>query len=210
MRVYKVDPKYPDEEVLRKVAEMVRKGKVVAYPTDTVYGLGTNALNERAVKRIFEIKGREKKPISIVVPSLEKANEFGDINETALKLMKAFFPGPITVVVKKKDVLPSILTAGSDKVGLRMPKHAVPLKLAEFSGVPITSTSANVSGRPSPTKAEDVLRELGDKIDVLIDAGETPLKVESTVVDTTTKPPKVLRLGALPIERIREVVEVEQ
>ncbi len=210
MKVYRVDPNDPEEDVLRKVAEMIRKGKVVAYPTDTVYGLGTNALNERAVERIFKIKGRERKPISIVISSLKMANEFGEINEIALKLMKAFFPGPITIVVRKRDVLPSILTAGSDKVGLRMPKHVVPLKLAEFSGVPITSTSANVSGRPSPTRAEDVLKELGDRIDALIDAGETPLKVESTVIDTTTKPPKVLRLGALPIERIREVVEVEQ
>lgn len=205
-RIYKVDPKNPDEKILREVAEMIKEGKLVAYPTETVYGLGTNALDERAVERLFKIKGRQRKPISVVIPSIEKAEEIGEINDVALSLIEKFFPGPLTIIVKKKDVVPSIVTAGSEKIGLRMPDHSIPIKLAEFSGVPITSPSANISGNPSPTKPEHVIEDFMGKIDAIIDAGETLLKIESTVIDTTTKPPKILRIGALPLEEIKKVI----
>ncbi len=205
-RIYKVDPKNPDEKILREVAEMIKEGKLVAYPTETVYGLGTNALDERAVERLFKIKGRQRKPISVVIPSIEKAEEIGEINDVALGLIEKFFPGPLTIIVKKKDVVPSIVTAGSEKIGLRMPDHSIPIKLAEFSGVPITSPSANISGNPSPTKPEHVIEDFMGKIDAIIDAGETLLKIESTVIDTTTKPPKILRIGALPLEEIKKVI----
>ncbi len=206
--MFKVDPQNPCKKTLRKVAELILKGKVVAYPTETVYGLGVNALDEGCVRRLFEIKGRPKKPISVVVSDLNMAKRIAEINETALKLMKRFLPGPLTIVVKKKDVIPSILTAGTEKVGLRMPDHKVPLKIVEYSGVPITSTSANPSGKKSPTRAEEVIRYFGDRVDVVVDGGETKLKVESTVIDTTTYPPKILRLGAITVEEIEEVVEV--
>ena len=205
-RIYKVDPKNPNEKILREVAEMIKEGKLVAYPTETVYGLGTNALDERAVERLFKIKGRQRKPISVVIPSIEKAEEIGEINDVALSLIEKFFPGPLTIIVKKKDVVPSIVTAGSEKIGLRMPDHSIPIKLAEFSGVPITSPSANISGKPSPTKPEHVIEDFMGKIDAIIDAGETLLKIESTVIDTTTKPPKILRIGALPLEEIKKVI----
>ncbi len=205
-KVYKIDPKNPDESVLREVAEMIKEGKLVAYPTETVYGLGTNALDENAVKRLFEVKGRPKKPVSVVVSDLDHVERIAEPNETALKLMERFFPGPITVIVKKKKVIPPIVTAGTDKIGIRMPDYKIPLKLAEFSGVPVTSTSANVSGKPSPTKPEHVMADFMGKIDAILDAGETPLKIESTVVDTTTEPPKVLRVGALPLDEIKKVV----
>lgn len=205
--IYRVDPRNPDEGILKKVARMIREGKLVAYPTETVYGLGTNALDEKAVERLIKVKGRQKKPISVVVPSVEYVEKIGEPNDIALKLMKKFFPGPVTIIVKKKDVVPSILTAGTDKIGLRMPNHIIPLKLAEYSEIPITSPSANLSGKPSPTKVEHVLEDLMGKIDVVIDAGETPLKIESTVIDTTSEPPKILRIGALPLDEIKKVVK---
>jgi len=209
-KIYKVDPKEPNEAVLREVADMIKEGKLIAYPTETVYGLGTNALDENAVKRLLEVKGRPRKPISVVVSDLDHVERIAEPNEVAMKLMEKFFPGPITVIVKKKDTIPSIVTAGTDKIGIRMPDYKIPLKLAEFSGVPVTSTSANISGKPSPTKPEHVMEDFMGKIDAILDAGETPLKIESTVVDTTTKPPRVLRVGAISLNEIEKVVgEVE-
>jgi len=209
-KIYKVDPKEPNEAVLREVADMIKEGKLIAYPTETVYGLGTNALDENAVKRLLEVKGRSRKPISVVVSDLDHVERIAEPNEVAMKLMEKFFPGPITVIVKKKDTIPSIVTAGTDKIGIRMPDYKIPLKLAEFSGVPVTSTSANISGKPSPTKPEHVMEDFMGKIDAILDAGETPLKIESTVVDTTTKPPRVLRVGAISLNEIEKVVgEVE-
>ena len=209
-KIYKVDPKEPNEAVLREVADMIKEGKLIAYPTETVYGLGTNALDENAVKRLLEVKGRSRKPISVVVSDLDHVERIAEPNEVAMKLMEKFFPGPITVIVKKKDTIPSIVTAGTDKIGIRMPDYKIPLKLAEFSGVPVTSTSANISGKPSPTKPEHVMEDFMGKIDAILDAGETPLKIESTVVDTTTKPPRVLRVGAISLNEIKKVVgEVE-
>ncbi|WP_457548692.1 L-threonylcarbamoyladenylate synthase [Archaeoglobus sp.] len=205
-KIYRIDPKSPNEAVLREVADMIKEGKLVAYPTETVYGLGTNALDENAVKRLFEVKGRSRKPISVVVSDLDHVERIAEPNEVAMKLMEKFFPGPITVIVKKKDTIPSIVTAGTDKIGIRMPDYKIPLKLAEFSGVPVTSTSANVSGKPSPTKPEHVMEDFTGKIDAILDAGETPLKIESTVIDTTTKPPRVLRVGALPLDEMKKVV----
>ena len=185
-------------------------GNLVIFPTETVYGLGTNALDENAVKRLLEVKGRSRKPISVVVSDLDHVERIAEPNEVAMKLMEKFFPGPITVIVKKKDTIPSIVTAGTDKIGIRMPDYKIPLKLAEFSGVPVTSTSANISGKPSPTKPEHVMEDFMGKIDAILDAGETPLKIESTVVDTTTKPPRVLRVGAISLNEIEKVVgEVE-
>ncbi len=205
-KVYRVDPRRPDEDVLRFVARMIKDGKLVAFPTETVYGLGTNAFNESAVERLFEVKKRKKKPISVIIPDLDFVKEIARPNRTALKLMKRFFPGPITVIVKKKRVIPDIVTAGSDKVGVRIPDHKIPIEIAKFSCVPIATPSANISGRPSPTKAEHVIEDLMGKVDAIVDGGETPLKIESTVIDSTTKPPRILRIGAISVRDIEEVV----
>jgi L-threonylcarbamoyladenylate synthase len=205
-KVYKVDPNDPNEEILKEVARMVKDGKLVAFPTETVYGLGTNAFNENAVKKIFEVKQRPPKPVAVIVPNLNVVREIAKPNEVALKLMKSFLPGPVTIIVKKRDVIPDIVTAGSDKVGIRIPNYKIPIKIAEFSGVPIATPSANISGKPSPTKAEHVVQDLMGKVDAIVDGGETPLKIESTVIDTTTDPPKVLRIGALPLKEIERVI----
>jgi len=203
--IYKVNPKRIDEVVLRKVADMIRDGKLVAFPTETVYGLGTNAFNEEAVERLFVVKGREKKPVSVIISDFDVIHEIAKPNPIAVRLMERFFPGPITVIVKRRDVIPDVVTAGSDKVGIRMPNYRIPIEIARFSEVPIATPSANISGKPSPTRAEHVIQDLMGKIDAIVDGGETPLKIESTVIDTTTKPPRILRVGAIHVREIEEV-----
>jgi len=209
--IVKIDPKDPKEDELRKVAKIARNGGLVAFPTETVYGLGTNAFNEIAVRRLFEVKQRPPdNPVSVLISSFEQIEQLAEVNETAKKLIKAFFPGPITVVMKAKPKVPSTITAGTGKVAVRMPDHPIALKIVELAEVPLATPSANISGKPSPTKAEHVIEDFMGKIDAIVDGGETGIGIESTVIDTTTKPPKILRLGAIPAEEIEELVgEVE-
>ena len=207
--VLKVDPLNPDKEKIRKAAEIIRKGGLVAFPTETVYGLGANALDRRAVTKIFKAKGRPMdNPLIVHVSSIKMAEEIAYLNEIAESLSKKFFPGPLTLVVRKKEVIPDEVTAGLETVAIRMPSHPVALKLIEMAQVPIAAPSANLAGKPSPTKAEHVMEDLQGKVDLILDTGETEIGVESTVVDTTTYPVEVLRPGGLPIEDIRKIVEV--
>ncbi len=203
--IVKVDPKRPDTDKLRWVADVAKRGGLVAFPTETVYGLGTNAFDESAVRRLFEVKRRPPdNPVAVLVSDPEQVEEVGVVNEIAERLIEEFFPGPITVVIESK--VSSVITAGTGKVAVRMPDHPIALKIVEFAGVPLATPSANVSGKPSPTKAEHVIRDFMGRIDVIVDGGETGIGIESTVVDVTTKPPKVLRLGAIPVEDLEEVV----
>ncbi len=207
VRIIKVNADSPDEKVLKIAGEVARRGGLVAFPTETVYGLGTNAFKEDAVKRLFEVKRRPpSNPISILISNLESAYNLAEINRIASKLMKEFFPGPLTVVMRAREEVPNIVTAGTGKVAVRMPDHPIALKIVEFAEVPLATPSANVSGRPSPTKAEHVIQDFRGKIDLLIDGGETGIGIESTVVDTTTDPPKILRLGAIAVEDIERVI----
>jgi len=204
--IVRVDPKNPDVKVLVRVAEIIKRGGLVAFPTETVYGLGTNALDEKAVRKLFEVKGRESKPISVIVPDFKTVEKIAKPNEKAKALIERFFPGPITVVMEKKPIVPDVVTAGLNKVGIRMPNHPIALKIAELCGVPIATPSANISGKPSPTKAQHVIEDFMGKIDAIVDGGETGFGIESTVVDTTTEPARVLRIGAVSIEDIEDVV----
>ncbi len=199
----------PDSEGIAKAARIIKRGGTVAFPTETVYGLGSDALNEDAVKKVFEVKRREmSKPLIVGVASIDDVYEIAEVNEVAKKLMNAFFPGPLTLVLKKKDIVPNVVTAGLDKVAVRMPDHEVPLKLMEKAKTPIVVPSANVSGKPSPTKLEHVLEDLGGKIDAII-SGECRIGIESTIVDVTTKPAKLLRPGAVSISELRRYIDVE-
>jgi len=205
--VIKIDPNDPDEDKLREVAKIASNGGLVAFPTETVYGLGTNAFNERAVRRLFEVKQRPPdNPVSVLISDINQIGRIAELNETAKKIIKEFFPGPITVVLKAKPNVPNLITAGTGKIAVRMPDHPIALKIVEFAGVPLATPSANISGKPSPTKAEHVIEDFMGKIDVIVDGGETGIGIESTVIDTTTKPPKILRLGAIPAEEIEELV----
>jgi len=209
--IIKVDPNDPDIDKLKIASEIIKKGGLVAFPTETVYGLGANALNESAVRRIFEVKQRPPdNPLSILVADFDTVYSIAELNVIAKRLMDEFFPGPITIIAKKKPVVPDITTGGQDKVAVRMPDHKVALKIIELSETPIAAPSANLSGKPSPTKAEHVLEDFEGKIDAIVDGGETGIGIESTVVDTTTMPIRILRLGAIAVEDIENVVgEVE-
>ena len=201
--VHKVDKWNPDVEVIKLAAEKIRERGLVAFPTETVYGLGANALDEEAVRKIFLAKGRpQDNPLIVHVASIQAAQKIAYCNQRALNLMKAFWPGPLTLVMKSKEIVPEITRGGLDTVAIRMPSHPVALALIEKSGVPIAAPSANTSGRPSPTNAEAVYDDLGDKIDLILDGGPTDVGVESTVIDVTGEKIVLLRPGGLPVEAL--------
>ncbi len=200
---------YPVEKDLRKAAEILKKGGIIALPTETVYGLSCDALNEEAVERIYEIKKRPKnKPLIVGVGRIEEIYEIAEVNETAERLIREFFPGPLTLILKNKKI-PSIVTAGSDKVAVRMPAHEIPLKVSRLLGRPIVVPSANISGRPTPTKLEHVLSDFGESLDAVI-VGECNIGIESTILDVTVSPAKLIRPGAVSSDILRKFVEVEQ
>jgi len=208
-RILKVNPENPEDEILDIAAEIIRKGGLVAFPTETVYGLGADALNPDAVRRIFEVKQRPAdNPLIIHVSNLEQIEKVAHLNEVARKIIDEFFPGPIAVIMEKRDIVPYITTGGLEKVAVRMPENTVALKLIEKSGV-LAAPSANIAGKPSPITAEHVLEDLEGKIEAVIDSGETEKGIESTVVDTTVYPAKILRPGPVTVEMLEDIVEVE-
>ncbi|HHV39472.1 MAG TPA: threonylcarbamoyl-AMP synthase [Tepidimicrobium sp.] len=198
----------PDEESVLKGAELIRKGKLVAFPTETVYGLGANGLDVKAIANIFTAKGRpQDNPLILHVYSIDQVEELAiDISKEARELMKEFWPGPLTLLFKKSTKVPNIITAGLDTVAIRMPDHPIALKLIEMSQVPIAAPSANTSGRPSPTMASHVEEDLSGKIDMIIDGGTTGVGLESTVLDITGKQPIILRPGGITLEDLRNIV----
>lgn len=196
-----------DDNKLKKIALNIKEGKLVLFPTETVYGIGTNGLDHNAVKKIYDIKGRNyNNPINLLVDSIEMAEMLTqNITRLEYKLMKAFFPGPFTLILKKKPIVPSILTSGSDTVGIRMPNNEIAKKLITYSGVPIAAPSANISGRPSGTKLEDILDDFSDKVDFVINGGTTNLGIESTIVKVIDNIPHILRPGNITLEQIRKI-----
>ncbi|AUG48714.1 threonylcarbamoyl-AMP synthase [Haloarcula taiwanensis] len=167
-------------------AAAVRDGELVIYPTETVYGLGADALDAAAVERVFEAKGRERdKPVSMAVPDIESAREYTDLSERELAFMREFLPGPVTVVVKRRDAVPDVLVAGRDCVGVRIPDHDLALELLAETG-PLTATSANISGNPSARTVGD-LDAIRERAAVVLDAGETDGGTGSTVVNVASR-----------------------
>jgi L-threonylcarbamoyladenylate synthase len=206
--IYKIDKWNPEREIIKIAAEAIVKGKLVAFPTETVYGLGANALDESAVRGIFSAKGRPcDNPLIVHVANVESAEKIAHITPKALRLMERFWPGPLTLVMKAKDIVPKATRGGLETVAVRMPAHPVALALIEKSGVPIAAPSANTSGRPSPTDAGVVYDDLGCCVDVILDAGPTDVGVESTVIDVTQEKVVLLRPGGLPVEAIEEFGE---
>lgn len=189
-------------------AAVIQRGGTVAFPTETVFGLGADALNADAVAKIFEAKGRPAdNPLIVHVANRDQIHLVAErVSEVSLKLIDAFFPGPLTLVLPKKEKVPFITTAGLDSVAVRMPNHPVALELISRSGTPIAAPSANRSGRPSPTTWEDVLQDLDGRIDVLLKGTQSTVGLESTVVDCTVDNPVVLRTGAISLEEIQQVV----
>jgi L-threonylcarbamoyladenylate synthase len=193
--------------------DILRSGGLVAFPTETVYGLGADAINERAVQKVFEAKGRpSKNPLIVHIASLEVSHKYtSTLPGKGLQLARKYWPGPLTLIVDKKEIVPDIVTAGLDKVALRVPNHPVTLELLKNFKGGIVGPSANISGRPSPTTAEHVYNDLDGKIDLIIDAGPTTIGVESTILDVTVDPPVILRIGGLSREDIEsEIGKVSQ
>lgn len=196
----------PDE--IRKASHIIRSGGIVAFPTETVYGLGANALDGEAVAKIFRAKRRPAdNPLIVHISSREMLNMVAkDIPALAFKLMDAFWPGALTIVLKRKEGVPDITTGGLDTVAVRMPANDIALALIKEAGVPIAAPSANISGMPSPTKAEHVMKDMDGRIDAVIVGDDCKVGVESTVIDLTVTPPALLRPGGLSLEDIIETI----
>jgi len=207
-RVFAVDPARPEAEPVAEAAAVLRKGGLVAFPTETVYGLGANATSEEAVAKIFVAKGRPSdNPLIVHVADRESVAAIAkNVPPTAEKLMEHFWPGPLTLVLPKQPVIPLNVTCGLPTVGVRMPNHPVALALIRAAGVPIAAPSANASGKPSPTVAEHVIEDLAGRIDMVLDGGETGVGLESTVLDCTVDPPVLLRPGGVTVEMLTEVI----
>jgi L-threonylcarbamoyladenylate synthase len=203
-----VDPVNPEPEKIALAAAEIRGGRLVAFPTETVYGLGANALDETAVSRIFVAKARPSEdPLIVHICKLEDlAVITGSIPELVSVLAEAFWPGPLTLILPKSRLIPDNVSAGLNNVAVRMPSHHVALALLESAGVPIAAPSANRFGHTSPTSAAHVLQDLGEYIDLILDGGETSVGVESTVLDLTQTPPVILRPGGLTREELERLV----
>ncbi|MDI6884182.1 MAG: L-threonylcarbamoyladenylate synthase [Hadesarchaea archaeon] len=207
VKILKVGKKAPASRAITKAAAVVKAGGLVVYPTETVYGLGADACSDEAVAKVFAAKVRPlESPISVAVSSIEMARQVAELTPVAETLLKKFAPGPLTVVVKAKPTVSKLLTSGTGKVGIRVPDHPAALRLIEFAGGPITTTSANVSGGPPPTTVKEALGQLGDKIDLALDAGRCELRTPSTVVDLSTKHLKILREGPITGGDIRKAL----
>lgn len=197
-----------DRALMDRAAALIRAGRLVAFPTETVYGLGANALDAAAVRRIFEAKGRPAtSPLIVHVNSVEAARELAlEWPEQARVLAEWFWPGPLTLVVKKTAAIPDEVTAGLGTAGLRMPAHPIALELIRLSGCPIAAPSANLFTELSPTRAEHVRRSLGDRVDLVLDGGDTVVGIESTVLSLAGPRPVLLRPGMISREEIEEQI----
>ncbi len=206
--VLPVDPLNPAADAIRQAADVILSGGLVAFPTETVYGLGANALNPEAVARIFEAKGRPRtNPLIVHVADTGSVlNVVADWPETAVRLAARFWPGPLTVVVSRHTVVPDLVTAGGPTVAVRCPAHTVARELIRAAGVPIAAPSANRSTELSPTRAQHVLRGLNGRIAMVLDGGECPCGIESTVVDVTGTVVRLLRPGVITVTMLEEVV----
>jgi L-threonylcarbamoyladenylate synthase len=203
-----IDPQKPDPDVIAKAAAVLRRGGLVAFPTETVYGLGANALDRAAVAGIFLAKGRPaNNPIIVHVAAVTDVSQVAaEWPPVAAVLAQRFWPGPLTLVLPKRDVVPDTVTAGGPTVAVRLPAHPVALALIRAAGMPVAAPSANRSSELSPTRAEHVLRGLDGWIDLLLDSGPTPGGIESTVLDVTGSPPRLLRPGLVSYAELEGVI----
>ncbi len=203
-RVLQVDAERPDAALVHEAAAVIRGGGLVAFPTETVYGLGANALDPSAVARIFEAKGRPATDPLIVhiADAGQLAVLAAAVPPSARALAAAFWPGPLTLILPKRPVVPDSVTAGLGTVAVRVPAHAVALALLQAAGVPVAAPSANRFSRPSPTRAAHVLADLDGRVDVVIDGGPTSIGIESTIVDCSLDPPVLRRPGGVTLEQL--------
>lgn len=207
-QVFAVDPNRPDPAAITTAAETLRRGGLVAFPTETVYGLGANATDSAAVSRIFEAKGRPASdPLIVHIASSDVLESVArDIPPLAQALAAAFWPGPLTLVLPRHPNIPTNVSAGMETVAVRMPRHPVALALLSAAGLPVAAPSANTFSRPSATTAAHVYEDLGGRIDIILDGGATPIGLESTVLDLTGETPLVLRPGGITLEQLERYI----
>lgn len=195
-----------DIRFIEEAGKVIRNGGTVAFPTETVYGLGANALDDEAVRKIFIAKGRpQDNPLIIHVSTKEISELVKDVPEVAQKIIDKFWPGPLTVILEKKDIIPNVTSANLKTIGIRMPNSEIALKLIELAERPIAAPSANISGRPSPTEVERCVEDLNGRVDYIIGGESSDIGVESTIVDCTVNPPLVLRPGGITLEMLKEI-----
>ena len=207
-KLVKVDTENPEKSVLTEAAEILKNGGLVAFPTETVYGLGANGLDEKACKSIYEAKGRPSdNPLILTIGDLDGLYKIvGKVTENAKKIIDAFWPGPITLVLPKADCVPETVTGGLDTVAVRYPSNKIARELIKIAGIPVAAPSANSSGKPSPTRASHVEFDLNGKIEMIIDGGAADWGLESTILDVSEDKPVLLRPGAVTQDMIEDVV----
>ena len=195
-----------DEEIINESGAIIAEGGLVVFPTETVYGLGANALDDLAVEKIFKAKGRpQDNPLIVHVADFDIEPLVKEIPQIAREIMNKYWPGPITLIFNKSDLIPSTTSAGLNTVGIRMPSNLIARKLIEVAKTPIAAPSANISGRPSPTDVESCIRDLSGKVDYILGGDKSEVGLESTIVDCTCNPLCILRPGAITVEMLREI-----
>lgn len=208
-RVIKIDSRNPQLEKITKCVSILRKGGIIAFPTETVYGLGADGLNPKAIKKIFQAKNRPSdNPLIFHIADKNDIHQFArDVPKVAQKLTQKFWPGPLTLVLKKSSIIPKIATGGLNTIAIRMPSNKIALSLIRSLGHPIVAPSANLFGKPSPTISKHVLDDMHGKINTIIDGGKTRIGLESTVLDLTTKTPILLRPGGISISELKKIIK---
>lgn len=208
-KIIKLESLENNEEKLIEAAKILQEGGLVAFPTETVYGLGADGLNSEAAAKIYSAKGRPSdNPLILHIADMDMISKLAkNISEDAMKVMNAFWPGPLTVILNKTDIVPYGTTGGLDTVAIRMPSHPVARELIRIADVAVAAPSANTSGRPSPTTAQHVIQDLDGKIDMVVDGGKVGIGIESTIVDMTGENPMILRPGYITKPMLEEVVK---
>lgn len=208
--IEEVDAAAPDIKVLEHAAKLIIKGEVVVCPTDTGYAFSANALDARAVAKVFHLKGRSyTNPIHLAVASVEEAEKYAYLDDIARHLAHRFLPGALTLVLPKKEIIPSLLVAGMNTVGIRIPNDRIILELIALAGRPLTTTSANISGQPTPYCVKEIIEKMGDNIKgvaMMLDRGPISKRELSTIVDLTASPPQLIRQGLVSWLEVREII----
>lgn len=196
-------------EKLKEMGETIQKGEIVVFPTETVYAIGTNGLDEEAIRKLYKIKQRPfDKPTSLLVSDMKMIEALvADITDKEYKLMKAFFPGPLTIILKKKNIVPNILTGNTSTIGIRMPENEIARKLIEYANVPIAAPSANIANKPSGTNIENIVNDFKETVKYYIDGGESKIGLGSTIVKIENNVPIILREGSIAKEQIYECLK---
>lgn len=198
-----------DYTKLSEPAQIIKNGGIVIFPTETVYGIGANGLDANAIKNLYDAKQRPlNKPISLLVNSIDMIETVAkDITDLEYTIIRKFLPGPLTIILNKKEIVPDILTAGSDTIGIRMPANDIALNLIHYAGVPIATPSANISGKPSGTNLNDIMKDFAGKVDCFIDDGPSKIGLASTIVKVVDGKVHILRQGSISIDEINSAIK---